>query len=66
MKGLMNANTATVHKRDADASAPRSECGVVGSKEFTGGEVYEVEVEEAASRPSVARCGRCFEDGRGY
>lgn len=63
---LLNEATNTLHRPAATTSRNTSECGAL--RRVTDDQITVIEESETALEQdrNIARCGRCFDDGRGY
>jgi len=64
MNALLNESTRTLHRRERDTAGLSASCGA--TTHLDADQLRATTVSEATSDGSVAKCGRCFDDGGGY
>lgn len=64
MEGVLNEVTQTVHAHNPGESALHTSCGVAYN--LSPDQLETMSVRQAMSVHNASKCGRCFEDGRGY
>ena len=64
VQGILNETSMTIHKHETGAADLQTACGQTYHVEH--GQLRKLPVVEATEEHSATRCGRCFEDGRGY
>jgi hypothetical protein len=62
--GVLNQATRTVHRRKAENGEFGTVCG--HTRHVDSDHLRRTSVEEATEERDATKCGRCFEDGRGY
>jgi len=62
--GILNETSMTIHKHETGATDFRTECGQTSHVDH--GQLREVPVDRATDELGARKCGRCFEEGRGY
>lgn len=63
-RGILNETAMTIHKRETGAEGFQTVCGQTCHLER--GQLRKIRVEQATGELDADKCGRCFEDGRGY
>jgi hypothetical protein len=64
VRGILNETSMTVHKNDVGAADFHTLCGQTYHVEH--GQLRMIQIEQATEEFNADKCGRCFEDGRGY
>lgn len=64
MDGVLNENSRTVHKRRRGQPGYQTECGATAH--LSGDHLRRVPLSRVLAEADAEKCGRCFEDGRGY
>lgn len=64
MRGVLNEATDTVHKREPGESDFQTACGATAHVPHDDLRVAPVDPTVASTNAS--KCGRCFDDGKGY
>jgi hypothetical protein len=64
VRGVLNETSRTIHKHEMGAEDYRTLCGQ--SYHLDRGQLRMIQVKQATERFDAEKCGRCFEDGRGY
>ncbi len=62
--GVLNETSMTIHKREAGTKGFTTLCGQ--SYHLDCGQLQKVQLNQAIKELNADKCGRCFEDGRGY
>jgi hypothetical protein len=62
--GILNETSMTIHRHEMGAVEFRTACGQTYHVEH--GQLREVPVDRATEELGARKCGRCFEEGRGY
>lgn len=62
--GVLNKTTGTVHKQEIAEAGLKSVCGVTYN--VPEGSLQSTDIGTAIELRHTAKCGRCFDDGRGY
>ncbi len=64
MECVLNETTKTVHKHEIGKSDLQTECGVTYHLEPD--QLRLTTITQATADIGAEKCGRCFDDGRGY
>ncbi len=64
MSGILNETSMTIHKQEMGAEDFQTLCGQTYHLEQ--GQLQRIQVTRASEQLGAEKCGRCFEDGRGY
>jgi len=64
VNGILNETSMTIHKHEVGAADFQTLCGQTYHLEH--GQLREIQVRQATEKLNADKCGRCFEDGRGY
>lgn len=62
--GVLNETTGTIHKRETAGPGLETACGVTYN--MPEDSLRAAEVGAAVDLRHTTKCGRCFDDGRGY
>jgi len=62
--GVLNKTSMTIHKRETGTEGFKTLCGQ--SYHLDRGQLQKIRVNEGIEERGAEKCGRCFEDGRGY
>ncbi len=63
-RGILNETSMTIHKHEMGAADFQTVCGQTYHVER--GQLRVIKVKQAIEEFGAAKCGGCFEDGRGY
>lgn len=64
VRGILNEARMTIHQHEMGAADLQTLCGLTYHLEH--GQLRMIQVERAISEFDAEKCGRCFEEGRGY
>ncbi len=64
VRGILNETSMTIHKHEMGAADFQTVCGQTYHVEH--GQLRMIRVKQATEEFDADKCGRCFEDGRGY
>lgn len=64
VRGILNETSMTIHRHRTGAEGFQVSCGQ--TYHLNRGQLRAIQVERATEEFDVQKCGRCFEDGRGY
>ncbi|WP_338740154.1 hypothetical protein [Haloplanus salilacus] len=64
VRGILNETSMTIHKHAMGAEKFQTLCGQ--TYHLDRGQLRTMQVERATEELDAEKCGRCFEDGRGY
>jgi hypothetical protein len=64
VRGILNETSMTIHKHEMGAADFQTVCGQTYHVEH--GQLRMIPVTQATEEFDADKCGRCFEDGRGY
>jgi hypothetical protein len=64
MNGILNETTNTVHRHDPGTSRFETECGL--THHVAPDHLRRMPIEQAISKDSTSKCGRCFPEAGGY
>lgn len=64
VSGILNETSQTIHKQELGTGDFQTLCGQ--TYHLDHGQVRKIQIEQATKEFDVDKCGRCFEDGRGY
>lgn len=62
--GVLNKTSMTIHKRKTGTEGFETLCGQ--SNHLNREQLQKIQINEATEELDTKKCGRCFEDGRGY
>ena len=63
-RGILNETTMTLHKQETGMADFQAPCG--HTAHVPQDRLRIVEITHVIDEHDASRCGRCFEDGRGY
>jgi len=64
IRGILNETSMTIHKHEVGTAEFQTACGQ--TYHLDHGQLQKIEVERATDEFGAEKCGRFFEDGRGY
>lgn len=64
VRGILNESRMTIHKHEMGAGDFQTLCGLTYHLEH--GQLRMIQVKRAIGEFDADKCGRCFDDGRGY
>jgi hypothetical protein len=64
VRGVLNETSMTIHKNELGAEDFQTPCGKTYNLDH--GQLRTIQVKRATEEFDAEKCGRCFEDGRGY
>lgn len=64
VSGILNETSMTIHKQEMGAEGFQTLCGQTYHLEQ--GQLQRIQVVRASEQLGAEKCGRCFEEGRGY
>lgn len=64
VRGILNETSMTIHKHETGTEGLRALCGQTYHLEH--GQLRMIRVKQATETLDAEKCGRCFENGRGY
>lgn len=64
VRGILNETSRTIHKHEMGTEDFQTLCGQ--TYHLDHGQLRMIQVEQATEKFDAEKCGRCFEDGRGY
>ncbi|MFB6228462.1 MAG: hypothetical protein ABEH88_07850 [Halobacteriales archaeon] len=64
VRGILNETSMTIHKHEMGAADFQTVCGQTYHVEH--GQLRMIPVDQATEEHDADKCGRCFENGRGY
>lgn len=64
VRGILNETSMTIHKHELGGADFQTLCGQ--TYRLGHGQLQKIQVERATEELNAEKCGRCFEDGRGY
>jgi hypothetical protein len=63
-RGILNETRMTIHKHEMGAEEFQTLCGLTYHLEH--GQLQTVQIGRAINEFDAEKCGRCFDEGRGY
>lgn len=63
-RGILNETSKTIHKHRRGTGEFQTLCGQTYRLEHR--QLREIEIAQATEEFDAEKCGRCFDDGRGY
>lgn len=64
VRGIMNETSKTIHKHEIGVGDYRTLCGQ--SYHLDREQLQIIQIKQATERFDAEKCGRCFDNGRGY
>lgn len=64
VSGILNETSMTIHKHEMGAEDFQTLCGQTYHLEHE--QLQRIQIKRASKQFDAEKCGRCFEDGRGY
>jgi hypothetical protein len=64
VRGILNETSMTIHEHEMGAEDFQTLCGQTYHLDHE--QLRTIQVERATEEFDAKKCGRCFEDGRGY
>jgi hypothetical protein len=64
LRGILNETSMTIHRHETGAEDFETSCGQ--TYHLQRGQLRTIQITRATEEVGAEKCGRCFEDGRGY